>query len=223
MTEIYTAELSREHQRAAEKSDPRLHTNPVLQELILLISRTKPNPDEIKKVSEECGLTEDTLEKDRKNGKNLSGKLAEFHTFSVLSSLTEHFREIDLSPIPDGARAGAFTFEQNGINYRIRDNNGLHSLEYDILSEINSLPVIWEIKLNGTIKPISKERIDKIIAPLREYYRTRTSKFGYVLVRPSTSRQIIEIEQQFIGRGGIIVNFPCTKSEFRKEAYGEEN
>lgn len=214
MHEVYRARNHTEEIKGNNGNGIYLSSNPTLERLAVEISKANPIIEQINLLS---------LRRNNGNGKRQEiGKLAEVHLACVLESLKDEYTDINLSPIPNDTLVGKYRFKQSGVNYIIYQEPRPSSaiLEYDILSEINGLPVVWEVKLGKSIQPaIRNQRIKSILQPLKEYYGDRD--FGYALVVPKNMlNPESEIQNKFTSKGGIIVPLYADKSELEADING---
>lgn len=104
-------------------------------------------------------------------------------------------------------------------------------VEYDQLSVVSDLPVVWEVKfvkqagrrggergresLNAMFQD---ERIEQIFTPLQELYQR--DSFGYVVVVPRDKlHPESPVQQAFQARGGIIAPISVDLEDFRKDIH----
>ncbi len=195
-----------------------LSTNETLQKIVEEIGKLPPDISEIQT------LINNGIRVNNGNGKNKSrngdfmGKMAELHIASLIGKMSE-ILPITIAPIPDDTLKGKYRFRQKGINYVVfREPKPLSAIiEYDILSVIDGLPVVWEAKLGHTVQPaIRSKRIIDVFKPLSEYYGQ--TNFGYVLVVPKDVPDENSVAQnRFIERGGVIATLYGTKEQFQKD------
>ena len=165
----------------------------------------------------------------------------------VHSALEEICRQlgdrVEFNPIKAGESAGPFVFQESPrgnilVSYA---DNGNHYSEFDDLLVVDDLPVLFEVKLGGKRykgkkryipskdgqlinqsnlgvgHSIGMERIDHLLAPLKEYFTC--SDCGYVLV---TDPEVVEQNSQsartlFEENNGMYVPFYTSKINFRLE------
>ena len=151
-----------------------------------------------------------------KNG-ILFGKLAEMHVWQVLTRLAEGNSLIKIDPIPSGHETKNYRFEQSGHNVIVyKRHSSLSCVEYDMLTEIDGLPVIWEVKSGSSLSnAVSSQRVKTITRPLIQYYGK--NNFGYVVVGPKYSSEPTKAQQRFTRNQGIIARVPITKIQFESE------
>jgi len=194
-------------EREAEKSTTiPLYTNPTLKQIVDQIPSYTANIEDINRIAREFGKRDYSKIKDRKK---LMGIIAEYHLYYALEKLKEIFPEINLSPIEDQAKRDGYKFQKQGINYKAFWGQNDDSCEYDILSEIDRLPVIWEVKLGKLNGATGNRRISTILKPLMSYYRN--NRFGYVIVAPGN---FITPHPEFEERGGLLVPFYVNQDKF---------
>jgi len=185
-------------------------TNKALDIIVEGLEQISPDWDELL----------DTLNDAQKNkiqGKengHLLGRLAEIHVASVLETLAIDNPLIKLWPIPHNHETKSFRLEHSGVNYVAYKKGGTTAcVEYDMLTEVNNLPVIWEVKIGYSLsQAISAQRIRNIVEPLAQYYGH--ANFGYVVVAPTGSDQLTIAQEKFIAKGGLIARIPTTKTQF---------
>lgn len=218
MHEIYRPRNQTE-QPAEDKIFYTLSTNLTVQQLIDKIGRTPPDINAIQELLNKGIITNNGNGRSKSKNGDYIGRMAEWHTAATINQMRGLFPSIDISPIPDDSLKGKYRFRQKGINYVVfREPRPLSAiLEYDILSVIDGLPVVWEVKLGHTIQTaIRSKRIIDVFKPLSEYY-DRTD-FGYVLVVPKDVPDENSVAQnKFIERGGIIASLYGTKEQFQSD------
>jgi len=145
---------------------------------------------------------------------HLLGRLAEIHVARVLETLAVDNPLIKLWPIPHDHETKSFRLEHSGVNYVAYKKGGTTAcVEYDMLTEVNNLPVIWEVKIGYSLsQAISAQRIKNIAKPLTQYYGH--ANFGYVVVAPTGPDQLTIDQEKFITKGGLIARIPTTKTQF---------
>ena len=148
-----------------------------------------------------------------KNG-DLLGRLAEVHVSRVLDSLAEDNPTIIRWPIANGQETKDFRLEKSGHNYVAYKKGGTTAcVEYDMLTEVEGLPVIWEVKIGYSLaQAINSHRIKTIVKPLAQYYGH--AEIAYVVVAPTGPNQQTISQEKFIEKGGMIARIPTTRTLF---------
>ena len=200
----------------------RLATNPRMLALAEGIQIARPDwPLLIDELLErtEAAMTERTI----------TGRLAEIHVeLALAEQAMAEPGSIILDPIPERARSDHFNFHRgrNGALNVYWNDNGYMLTDYDLLTVIDGLPTVWEVKTSirtdniasgatlGTM--LRPDEIHRRLLPLTELYNT--PEIGYVVV---LAREVEERTQgrpalardDFRGRGGVITHLPFYHEE----------
>lgn len=229
----YSERLYRGGDRVAHKDTDRpehrikLATNPTLDLIVKGLESIDPDFEGL--ISDLSKTQKARLDGD-KNG-ILLGKLAEMHVYQVLLRLSEDDRIhplIRINPIPDGHETKSFRFGQYRQNLIVYEKGTtVACVELDLLTEIDGLPVVWEVKSGTSLSSaVSTQRINTIATPLIEHYAS--GAFGYVVVatiNPS-DKPPNKAQEIFTKKNGIIVRIPTTRKDFEsgiKAANGNGN
>lgn len=188
-----------------------LVTNETLGLIINGLEKIVPNWDHML-----SALTYD--QKLKINGKangQLLGRLAEIHVAHVLEALAVDNSLVKLWPIPHDRETKNYRLAQGGINYvAYKKGSTTACVEYDMITEVDNLPVIWEVKIGYSLsQAINSQRIKTIAEPLAQYYGH--ANFGYVVVAPMVSDKLTIAQRKFVEKGGLIARIPTTKVQFK--------
>ncbi|HZJ18429.1 MAG TPA: hypothetical protein VFD45_02315 [Patescibacteria group bacterium] len=204
--------------RKIEKGSPEvvLTTNPRLATIIKGLSSTTPNWNALLKTLSGKQLTrmKENKTNGSKNGDTL-GQLAETHVSLTLKMLSLEHPDLIVNPIPSGTETEDYVFRQYGHNYIAHNKRtGAAHIEYDALTLVCGLPVIWEVKLGHSfVEALKTTRISNISKPLIQHYHD--SALGYVVITPKDSlNRSSKSQEEFTNKGGVMVTIPVTKTEF---------
>ncbi len=161
------------------------------------------------------------------NPESIVGTIAEVHLQETLTELAKRYQgRVITNPIKDGTESEKFTFRRDTRNrfYACDKETGNSTAEYDMITEIDGLPTVWEIKLNPQRSGGEKQNrlrgllrsnnINQRFHPLRDYYGN--NEFAYIIIaaqeaiNPSSG-----LYQDFIKKGGIVIPFPLSTLEFK--------
>jgi len=197
-----------------------LATNETLALIINGLEKIVPNWDGLL-----GALSED--QKLKINGKangQLLGRLAEIHVAYVLEGLAIDNSLVKLWPIPHNQTTKNYRLEQSGNNYVVyKKSSTIACVEYDMVTEVDNLPVIWEVKIGYSLsQAINSQRIKTIAEPLAQYYGH--TNFGYVVVAPMVTDKLTISQRKFVEKGGLIARIPTTKAQFESNIkFANEN
>ena len=156
--------------------------------------------------------------------------LSELWLRTRLEELAQNYRwRIINQPIVSGASTKHYIFGDcfSGLSVR-RKRDGKIRSQLDALALIDGLPVLFEIKLCGyrlngscyrahgsVVRNMRDERADFLSRPIREFFGTYRT--GYVLVLSNDQiKDNSPIQEDFKGRGGLLVPFYIDKDSFRR-------
>lgn len=116
---------------------------------------------------------------------NLCGIVGELHLRSFLESAQAKNPAIKLNPIPFGTKVGSFVFNEGRLgSYQLAlAKSGRGVAEYDMITAINGLPVIWEVKMGLHAKgAYAHTRIRQLLSPIHSHFQS--PGYAYVVVLP---------------------------------------
>ena len=168
---------------------------------------------------------------------NLVSALSELHLIISLEKICSRYdaetrKKIIFDPIKPGAKVSDYKFANSRSGQLVVYRNGKIHSEMDLLVQIDSLPVLFEVKLNvkrktgrnidqspstrGVHHAMDTKRANYLLTPICKYFRCANA--GYVVVVPKNiSNDVSPIRQEFRERNGIIVPFYTDKGSFRQE------
>jgi hypothetical protein len=187
----------RDEARESEPLEVTLTSNPTLLHLI----------DTLKNTTE---VQWDKLAQQAERGNNYES----YHLLGIFMEL--HVQDILERTIPGiltsplTGNKGRFTVERivRG-GFTASDSSGTNAAEYDALTVVEDLPVVWEVKSGlsdrnsrGLKSAFKNETINRKLNPLRDYYQT--DRFGFVVVTfPSFIESTPGQRKGFLRNGGI--------------------
>lgn len=157
----------------------------------------------------------------------VASMLSEMWLRERLSDICGVNPRIDLDPIRNKVITSNYVFMKIYDNIVVfRRKKGKPYSDFDCVILIDNIPVLFEIKLarykgTGYKKPhynvapnMEMDRINHVLDPLKEYFRT--DQCAYVLVISKDQiKPTSPIQQEFLRRGGFLVPFYTTRSEFK--------
>lgn len=115
----------------------------------------------------------------------LIGTLAELHLRSFLEKEAVINKYLKLLPIPSDTKVDRYVFKYGRLgNYQLIDSyTKMDYIEYDFISTLDDIPVVWEVKACEYSKgAFSHRRINRIFQPITKYFHSPT--YSYVVVMP---------------------------------------
>jgi hypothetical protein len=185
-----------------------LSTNAILSDITGQIRRAAPEWDKIKEGYQ--GYPRRDYNRGEKKG-----YFAEIYLHNELQKASEAYGDrVRIDVIPDESETENFIFEKKpGGNILVTDKlTKQHFVEYDAITEIDNIVVVWEMKnchfkvnQQKNEKPFKSKRVKQIFAPLEEYFDNDTN-FGYVvIVRSEVIDSSSDTQNEFRKNGGMIV------------------
>lgn len=202
-----------------------LTSNSVLDELIESLKTARPNWHNINQQLKDLFRYQKAL----KDGNTL-GESVEIMAMLTVLDKVKPLKGVYLSPIRSGESTRNFRFIQGKHDYIVQDIMTFNTVaEYDLLSWVSGLPVIWEIKstkiqdCESLNLAMDGEKIRKKLEPLSEFYRQED--FGYVIAFPHEAFDPKNtLQSEFLRRGGKILPLQPTRREIDERInYAREN
>jgi len=215
------AELTRPIEASPDKPIV-LTSNSYLDKLTEMIQNTPFDWDYIKAKADAQNFNESG---------NRVGKSAEIHLHHVLqkaSQLEDFQKRLIISPVPKETTTQHFHFHSRKGSFIAKDLDTQQDIaEYDAITQVDGLPVVWEVKTgkrNRSSKKkgdlnaaLTNEKVNAILAPLREFFNT--DAFGYVIITmPENIFDMSSFQNGFRQRGGILIGLPTNYTEFQQNA-----
>lgn len=147
------------------------------------------------------------------------GHFAELHLYQLLQQAQAEYGSelINLTPIQDGEETDKYLFRTDthtGLNqvYVYSKETGQRIREYDAITKIGDLLVVWESKITRKRDRLTDEmkpgQVSNQFEPLLGLFPGQT-RFGYaILTTPEAISSTSEIQENFIRAGGKIAIIP---------------
>ena len=215
---------------------------PLLLEITDRLIKEKPSEDEWEQLAKKF-INEGIKPPENK----INSQFSEFAVGQQLRKISASYPgQVVFDPIPLGAIVGEDQFKQyqfvkhRGQLYVIRyDGNNPNELnqqiikergqtEYDLLFEVNGIPVVGEIKLEKlgkygiskrSLREMDMDRISNKTGPVRKYFSTvhnqKNCAFVY-MIPPEAIDPNSPVQQEFEKNGGILLPFYMNLEEYLK-------
>ena len=158
------------------------------------------------------------------NEDNLVSFFSEQHVRSSLEKLCAGLgNRVVFDPIRPGRATEHYRFAHRKRNLVVKTKDGMPYSEIDELLLFDHTPVLFEVKLgapNSGHNPLAHAmrpaRINHVLAPIREYFRTDVCE--YVLIVSRENINVHSASQRGLREyGGRLVPFYTTREKFKEE------